>query len=311
MDFLSAISQGNLTALRLTPKSDLHNHCLLGGKRAYIEHYYGKKLAPFYATAVGIHDMNRWIRDVYKPFLSLPGAFERAVEAAFIQAKQDGITVLEMSIDVMFGKMFNVSDERVVKTLDRCHKTLAPELDFRPEMGFPRTVSPEILRSRFETLMDFHYFRSVDLYDDEFAQPIHCFKEIYQVARKMGIKCKAHVGEFGDADSVKEAVEVLQLDAVQHGIGVADSHAVMKWMADLKIPLNICPTSNIRLKRIRSLKTHPIRILFDQGVIVTVNTDDALIFNTSVSGEFKKLFKAGLFNAAELDQIRVYGLDAI
>ena len=123
------------------------------------------------------------------------------------------------------------------------------------------------------------------------------------------MKCKAHAGEFGTADSVMEAIEVLELDAVQHGIGAAGSSTVMKWLAGLQIPLNVCPTSNIRLKRISSYKTHPIRILFDHGVNVTVNTDDALVFRDGNSEQYRKLYRCGLFTPDELDMIRKNGLE--
>jgi adenosine deaminase len=121
------------------------------------------------------------------------------------------------------------------------------------------------------------------------------------------MKCKAHAGEFGSADSVREAVEILELDAVQHGIGAAGSPEVMKWLAGHQIPLNVCPTSNIKLKRVRSYKTHPIRILFDHGVRVTINTDDALVFGDGVSEQYLKLYRAGVFTLEELDVIRGNG----
>ena len=136
------------------------------------------------------------------------------------------------------------------------------------------------------------------------------FRELYRYAKKQGLKCKAHAGEFGSADSVREAVEILDLDAVQHGIGAADSPVVMRWLADNKIQLNVCPTSNIKLKRVRSYKTHPIRILFDHGVKVTINTDDALIFGDGVSEQFYKLSKAEVFSTDELEIIRQNGLNS-
>ncbi len=119
---------------------------------------------------------------------------------------------------------------------------------------------------------------------------------------------KAHAGEWGDAESVRAAVEELELDEVQHGIAAADSAEVMNWLADHKIRLNVCPTSNVMLGRVKSLAVHPIRKLYDQGVSVTVNTDDVLVFSQSVSDEFINLFNAGLFNAAELNTIRENGL---
>jgi adenosine deaminase len=239
----------------------------------------------------------------------LPGAFEKSVEAAFIQARFDGVTRLEMSIDVTFGSMFNVSAGRMVEVLKHFHQTVAPDIDFRPELGLPRNRSLRTLLSCFEPFLDFQYFRSIDLYDDELAQPVSNFRELYRYARSLGMKCKAHAGEFGSAGSVREAVETLELDAVQHGIGAADSPEVMKWLAGRQICLNVCPTSNIKLKRVRSFKTHPIRILFDHGVKVTINTDDALVFGDGVSEQNLKLFNAGVFSPGELDIIRRNGLD--
>ncbi|MCX6268790.1 MAG: adenosine deaminase [Bacteroidetes bacterium] len=296
-----------ISDFRALPKSDLHNHCLLGGKRSVIEKHLGRKLSTFKAEQTGIGDLNRWIEREFRPFFQLPDAFEKAVEAAFIQAKFDGITRLEMSIDVLFGTIFNVSAGRIVDVLKKYHHSVAPEIDFCPELGFPRNRSLRTLLAGFEPFPDFQYFQSIDLYDDEFAQPIANFKELYRYAKKLGMKCKAHAGEFGSAESVKEAVEMLELDAVQHGIGAAGSPAVMRWLADHKIPLNVCPTSNIKLKRVRSYKTHPIRILFDHGVKVTINTDDALVFGDGVSEQYLQLLRHGVFTMDELEVIRRNG----
>jgi adenosine deaminase len=301
----------DIRSIRALPKSDLHNHCLLGGKRSVIERHYGKKLSAFKATEPGIADLNRWIGKELRLFFELPDAFEKGVEAAFIQARFDGVTRLEMSIDVLFGRMFNVSPDRMVRTLKYYHQTVAPGIDFRPELGFPRNKSLRTLLSGFEPFLDFNYFKSIDLYDNEFAQPIANFRELYRFAKKLGFKCKAHAGEFGSADSVKEAVETLELDAVQHGIGAAASPAVMKWLADHQIPLNVCPSSNVKLKCVRSYKTHPIRILFDHGVKVTINTDDLLVFGDGVSEQFRKLARSGVFTPDELEIIRRNGLDQL
>jgi len=263
----------------------------------------------FRASGAGIADLNQWIGRVFRPFFALPGAFEKAVEAAFVQARADGVSRLEMSIDVCFGTMFHVSSDHIVAVLKHCHQTVAPEIDFRPELGFSRSVPADTLMAAFEQFLHYHYFRSVDLYDDEFAQPVGNFKTLYRYAREQGLKCKAHAGEFGSADSVREAVETLQLDAVQHGISAADSREVMKWLADNRIPLNVCPTSNIKLKVVKSFRVHPVRILADHGVQVSVNTDDALVFGDGVSEQYLKLYKAGVFSAAELDIIRQNGLE--
>jgi adenosine deaminase len=293
---------------RRMPKGDLHNHCLLGGKRSVIEKHLGKKLSHFHAAQAGIGDLNQWIGKEMRPFFQLPGAYETAVEAAFIQARHDGVTRLEMSIDVLFGDLFNIRPERIVAVLKHFHQAVAPQIDLLPELGFPRSKPIETLMSGFDRFLGFNYFKSIDLYDDEFAQPVANFRELYRLARSLGMKCKAHAGEFGSADSVKDAVETLELDEVQHGIGAAESPAVMKWLANHQIRLNVCPTSNIRLKRVNSYKTHPIRILYDHGVKVTVNTDDTLVFRDGISEQYLKLYRAGVFTINELEVIRTNSL---
>lgn len=156
--------------------------------------------------------------------------------------------------------------------------------------------------------MSYKWFKSIDICTDEFVQPIKNFKKIYRRAKDSGLRLKAHVGEFGTADDVMEAVEELELDEVHHGIAAAKSAYIMRWLADHKIQLNICPSSNVMLGRVKGYDCHPIRKLYDNGVRVTINTDDLLIFNQTASQEYLNLFKAGLITADELNDIRETGL---
>jgi adenosine deaminase len=82
----------------------------------------------------------------------------------------------------------------------------------------------------------------------------------------------------------------------------------MRFLADHQIRLNVCPTSNVMLGRVESIATHPVRKLFDAGVMVTINTDDVLMFGASVSEEFLNLYEAGLFTVGELEVMRQNGL---
>jgi len=309
ISFIEAIKAGNLSAVRKIPKSDLHNHCLMGGRRSHMEKFVGRKIEPFRDKVLGIHGVNQWIGTVYRPVIQLPMAIEAAIEGAFLEAKSDGVTVLEMSLDCLVPRMFNFPVEKIVQTLRYYHQTIAPEIDFRPEIGISRVLPVRTVLSCLEPYLESGYFKGLDLYDDELAQPVGSFREIYHYAKSNGLKCKAHAGEFGDAASIRETIETLGLDAVQHGIHAVESEEVMKWLADHKIQLNISPVSNIALNLTSSYKTHPIRILFDHGVKVTVNTDDVILFNKGNSEQFIEMYKSGAFSANELDVIRKNGLD--
>jgi adenosine deaminase len=309
LSLITALEAGNLKALRGIAKSDLHNHGMMGGRLRSMEKFYGAPLAKFSSGKEGISGINNWIVEVYRDVLQKPGAFEAGIRAAFEQAVSDGVTVLEMSIDIYLGTFLNIRPREVAAIVHRIHQETAPDIDFRPELGFNRSHSIRTLLTVFEPYLELNYFHAIDLYDNESAQPVENFRELFRFACANGMKCKAHAGEFGDAESVRESVEVLQLDAVQHGIGAAQSTEVMKWLAERGVQLNVCPASNISLKRARSYKTHPIRILFDHGVKVTINTDDVMLFNKGNSEQYMHLFRCGLFSATELDQIRLNGLN--
>ena len=151
-------------------------------------------------------------------------------------------------------------------------------------------------------------FYSIDLYGDELAQPIDNFKSIYRRAKSEGLRLKAHVGEWGTAGDVRHAVECLELDEVQHGIAAASDASVIRFLSDHHIRLNITPTSNYLLGRVGDLKAHPIAKLYREGIDVTINSDDVLIFDSDVSKEYLRLFKSGCLSAEELDDIRKNGL---
>lgn len=306
--FQEALKNQDIKAIRESPKSDLHNHCLMGGKLRYMEKFYGKKINRFRNGKKGIHSINDWIVKTYRPVFDKTGAFGKAIAAAFLQAKSDGVTVLEMSMDVSFPGLLKIPAEKVISALQYYHRAVAPEIEFRPEIGLARHLPVRLLLAAVEPYIESRYFKSIDLYDDESAQPLQNFSKIYRSAKSMGLKCKAHAGEFSDAEFVKQSVEVLDLEAVQHGIAAADSDEVMKWLAKHHIQLNVCPASNIALKRIKSYKTHPIRILYDNGIKVTVNTDDVILFGKGNSEQYLQLYKCRLFKAEELDEIRNNGL---
>ncbi|SHH21674.1 amidohydrolase family protein [Thermosipho atlanticus] len=306
--FIKALEDKDIKKLRKIPKSDLHNHAILGGNLDYIEKWLGRKIPRLTKRITSIEEMEDWVSKNYLPYVQGTSGFEKAIEAAFVQAKMDGVIKLEMSIDVYFRHFYNGSAKQLIKTLKKLHQKYAPEVNFIPELGFNRSVSEDLLIEWFEPYLDFDYFKSVDLYGDELAQPAKNFKRLYQMAKSKGLKLKAHVGEFGNADSIQETVEILELNEVQHGITAVKSKSVMSFLQKNNIQLNICPTSNYMLNRVDSIKKHPIRKLFDSGIKVTVNTDDVIVFQNGVSEEFLLLYEHGVFSAEELNIIRMNGL---
>jgi adenosine deaminase len=304
-DFQRALRAGNLEAIRKCPKTDLHNHGWAGADPVSVEVILGKRIVPLDHPLASMDEMHAWVAEHFgNPDPKLrPHLFE----AAFARAAVEGVVRFEIGDDV-WATTLDGSAENVTNILRGAHERGAPNVEWIPQLGMSRHCRIEDIRRWMEPFFELRFYRTLDLSGDEFAQPIENFKPLYRLAKANGLRLKAHVGEWGSADSVWRAVEELELDEVQHGIAAADSPAVMRFLADRRIRLNICPTSNLMLGRVETLASHPIRKLFDEGVRVTINTDDMAVFGQSVSQEFLNLYASGCLNEKELDQIRENGL---
>lgn len=106
----------------------------------------------------------------------------------------------------------------------------------------------------------------------------------------------------------RQSMTALRLDEVQHGIAAAESEEAIQFLKDRGIRLNLTPSSNLLLGRIKEMAHHPIRRLYRGGLDVTINSDDVLIFDSDVSKEYIRLFESGCLNAEELNKIRLNGL---
>ena len=309
MEFTDALKYGDPEAVRSFPKADLHNHFVLGGSRRYLREHAGKDVQPLRAPIHSMEEMHAWYaRNLGSSFETAEGR-RLLIRAAFAQAKEDGVTVLEIGEDVWgLDAFFHGNVEELVEAFETARREIAPAIELRLQIGLSRHCDIAYLEDCLSHFWGCRAFYSIDLYGDELAQPIENFRPIYRRAKSEGLILKAHVGEWGTAQDVRRAVECLELDEVQHGIAAAGDPSVVRFLADNHIRLNITPSSNLLLGRVRDLKTHPIAGLYRSGVDVTVNSDDVLIFDSDVSREYLRLYQSGCLNAEELDDIRRNGL---
>ena len=99
----------------------------------------------------------------------------------------------------------------------------------------------------------------------------------------------AHAGEAAGPDSVWGAIRDLGVERIGHGVRAAEDPELVYHLVEKQIPLEVCPTSNIRTGVVTDWATHPARYLIDQGVMVTINTDDPALFHCSLAGEYRVL----------------------
>ena len=310
--FIEALETNNRELMRRIPKTELHTHTGLNGNREFLYKKAGKWINPINTTLSSLDEMHRWVSENMGDMFSGIEGEKTLVEACFEQTKYDSIAVINIGEDVWaHNAIFNGNMERLISIWQNANETFSPETKLIFQVGLSRHVPVKLLEEWAAPFFEEDCFASIDLYGDELAQPIESFVPLYRKAKEKGYILRAHVGEWGTADDVVKAAELLELDEVQHGIAAATSQAAMNFLADNKIRLNVCPTSNIRLGRVQSMKMHPIRTLFDNGISVTVNSDDLLVFGSTVSDEFFELYNCGLFSALELNTIRERSFDTI
>ncbi|HUD72805.1 MAG TPA: adenosine deaminase [Dongiaceae bacterium] len=124
---------------------------------------------------------------------------------------------------------------------------------------------------------------------DETAWPAEAFAPAYREARRLGLRTTAHAGEFDGARSVWEAMEVLEVDRIGHGIRAVEDRVLMRTLAERGLPLECCPTSNLATGVVAGWEAHPIPTLARAGLRLTVNTDDPAMFGTTLLDEWLAL----------------------
>jgi adenosine deaminase len=147
------------------------------------------------------------------------------------------------------------------------------------------------------------HFSGVGLDSSELGNPPSRFVEAFERARKLGLRLVAHAGEEGPPEYVREALDVLHVDRIDHGNRAMEDPTLVERLRDDKIPLTVCPLSNLKLAVVDDLRNHPLKSMLDAGLVATVNSDDPAYFG----GYLNKNFSA-IANSLELSANEVIKL---
>jgi adenosine deaminase len=142
----------------------------------------------------------------------------------------------------------------------------------------------------------------------EAGYPPEPFAPAFERARAAGLRSDPHAGEMAGPESIWGALRALGAERIGHGVRATEDAALLAYLAELRIALEVNPTSNLRLGIYPSLAEHPLRRLHDAGVVVTVNSDDPPLFNTTLSDEVGLLASAFGFDVATIDAILLNGV---
>ncbi len=305
--FKEALSTSNLDLLKTIPKADLHNHAGLGMRFSTYNKWCGGGVTPPPKKMNGIAGLEQYIKTETAKYVDSRKGFEFMINATIQAGIEDGITIIEPSIDIANELYYDNRNDfyNYVKSLIDIY---SPNIIFRPCLGVHRGLPIEIWETAVIPCIDNGPFLSLDLYGPEDVNNLDIYSNYFNYAKEKNLKIKVHVGEFCEVSQLIETIEVLAPHELQHGISSVTSSYAIDMIKERNIRLNICPSSNVKLGAVSYIEKHPIKELFHAGINVTVNTDDLLLFNSSVSEEFLYLYNSEVLGIDELNEIRLNGL---
>ena len=216
--------------------------------------------------------------------------FYELTRAYLERARAQNVLHTEIFFDPQAHGARGVPFARVIEGI---HRALA---DGQRELGissrlilcFLRHLSQE---AAFETLEQALAYKDriigVGLDSSELGHPPGKFQEVFRRARDEGFLTVAHAGEEGPADYVSEALDLLGVSRIDHGNRALDDAALVRRLAESRVPLTVCPLSNLKLAVVKDMKAHPLKEMMAKGLLVTVNSDDPAYFGGYVNENYR------------------------
>ena len=302
---LAAIPQTNLPALlRAMPKAELHIHI-----EGSLEPELIFKLAQRNGVALPYPDVEA-LRAAYaftdlQSFLDIyyAGASVLLKEEDFFdmawaylqRAAADNVLHTEIFFDPQTHTARGVPFETVIKGLDHaCHRAHQElRISAKLILCFLRHLSEgEAIATLEEALPYRHHFIGVGLDSSERGHPPEKFARVFDRARAAGLHLVAHAGEEGPPEYIRTALDMLEVERIDHGVRSVEDPALVARLAREGIALTVCPLSNIKLCVFKTMAQHTLPALLAAGVKATINSDDPAYFGGYINQNFIETFAA-------------------
>jgi adenine deaminase len=158
---------------------------------------------------------------------------------------------------------------------------------------FLRHLSEEDAFKTLEQALPYrHHFIGVGLDSSERDHPPEKFARVFARCRGLGLHVVAHAGEEGPPEYIEAALDVLEVERIDHGVRCVESPALVQRLARERVPLTVCPLSNVKLCVFKSMAEHNLPALLDAELVATVNSDDPAYFGGYINDNFKAAFDA-------------------
>jgi len=144
---------------------------------------------------------------------------------------------------------------------------------------------------------------AIGLDSSEIGHPPSKFKNVFEMARKEGFLTVAHAGEEGSPEYIWEAINLLKVSRIDHGVRCLEDQKLVEYLKETQIPLTVCPLSNVKLKVFQTMKDHNLKTLLELGLCVTVNSDDPAYFGGYLAENFQAIQQDLLLTDEQMYQL--------
>jgi adenosine deaminase len=215
--------------------------------------------------------------------------------AYFERAAADNVVHAEIFFDPQTHTERGVSMETVIVGLEHACRRAHAEFGISAKLilCFLRHLSEEAAFETLEQALPYrHHFIGVGLDSGERGNPPEKFARVFAKCRELGLHVVAHAGEEGPPAYIEAALDVLQVERIDHGVRCVEDPALVQRLAASRMPLTVCPLSNVKLCVFPTLAAHNLKTLLDAGLCVTVNSDDPAYFGGYVNQNYLQTFAA-------------------
>jgi adenine deaminase len=215
--------------------------------------------------------------------------------AYYERAAADGVVHAELFFDPQTHTERGVDIGTVIRGLHHAGQRAHAELGIsnRLILCFLRHLSEEAAFETLEQALPWRqYVIGAGLDSSEKGHPPEKFARVFARCRELGLHVVAHAGEEGPPAYIESALDVLQVQRIDHGVRCMESPALVQRLAASRMPLTVCPLSNVKLCVFRTLADHNLPALLDAGLCATVNSDDPAYFGGYIGENFRQTFEA-------------------
>ena len=203
------------------------------------------------------------------------------------RAQADNVRHVEIFFDPQTHTARGVPMAAIINGIYNACEAAQPQINAVLILCFLRHLSEG---DAFETLKQAlpftDKFVGIGLDSSELGHPPEKFKRVFARCEEFGLRLVAHAGEEGPPEYIKSALDKLHVERIDHGVRCLEDTGLTQYIADKKIPLTVCPLSNVKLKVVKNLREHNILQLLDAGIVATVNSDDPAYFGGYINDNF-------------------------